>query len=206
MTAALLLGLHTMLGFIHARLEESGTVLMDHVLKHDVCPATMYQMHQVQGAVLWIAFLLSPTGLLLAALMAEGALRMMGAIVAKETWGTLPLWLVDQVCRLATRALRRSGQKELAPDEIIRDGLGILVAIQSARAYAWDRATTLRFEERLYILDEHTSSGERQRPYLYRLRQAPESHLVRKLTDYAPVPKNESPSGRQAGPRARRVD
>ncbi len=188
MAAAFLFGLESMLRFMNAQLEEIGPVMMNHVLKHDVPPQTMFEMHQLQGAVLWITFLVSPTGLLLAFFMLEGATRIVGTAVVKEPWGILALWLVEQVRRLTGGLIRRSQQEVLPADKIAKDGQGILVSIESAQSYAWDHTTTLSFEARFYVVEEWSSTGDNERPYLYRIREAPRGHLIRRVTEYRPTP------------------
>jgi hypothetical protein len=188
MTAAFFVGLQEVVGFMESRLKQTAPVLMDHVLKHEVSPQTMHEMYQAQGAILWISFILSPLGFLLAFVMSEGAARIVAAVVAKEAWGTLPLWLVEKVRWLAASLLQRSRRKPLPPDTIVKAGQATLVSIQSAHGYAWDHTTTLRFEGRLYVVDEQSSTQDHERPYLYRLREAPMGHLIRKLTEYKPTP------------------
>ena len=188
MTAAFFLGLEAMLDFTRSHMEAAGPVIMNHVLKYDVPPETMYQMYQVQGATLWLAFLVSPVGLLLAFFVLEGATRILAAVVGKEVMGTLPLWLLDRVRWLVVRQLARSRRRPSPVDHVVKDEQGMLVSIQSARAYAWDHTTTLQFEGRLYVVEERLSSEDGERPYRYRVREAPAGHLIRKLTEYAPAP------------------
>ncbi len=183
----LVFGLDAMYAFMQARLAETGPVMMDFALKHDLPPRTMHEMHQVQGAALWVAFMISPVGLSLAFFALEGSYRVVAATWGGEALGTVPLWLVDQVRWLAR--LREQRRPAVLPiDTIVKDQRGILVSIQSARAYAWDHTTTLRFEERLYEVEEQRSSEERERPYLFCVREASPGHLIRKVTEYTPAP------------------
>ena len=108
--------------------------------------------------------------------------------MAKQVCGILPLVVLDGAYRLVARPIRKARQRPLPIDLLVKDGEGVLVSIQSARAYAWDKTTTLRFESRLYVIEEHLRSGDQERPYLYRVGQAPMGHLVRAVIDFSPEP------------------
>jgi hypothetical protein len=200
MIAGFAVGLDTMLGFMRSGLAESGPVLMEQVINHDVDPRTTYELFQVQGAMLWVMFFLSPMGLLVAFAFCEGMARFLAATVTRQVCGVLPLWLLDGACRLVARPAAKARHRSSPMDVLVKDGEGLLASIQSALRYPWDRTTTLRFEGRLYVVAEQSSSHDRDRPYRYRVRPAPLGHLVRALTDYPPPSVSLEQPGEQTAP------
>ena len=151
--------------------------------------------HQVGGAALAI-FATHPLTWLLAYAFAEGALRMLAAMVAEDLVGTLPLILLERSLYLAAhpgqagamaREFRRNAAATLAlvreramvarlkevADELQsrREGAEEILEIRaSRRKLDWDPPKIVRVNESYYRLEDSvTRKGER--PFCYVLRR-----------------------------------
>ncbi|MGH9788977.1 MAG: hypothetical protein ACRD4U_09780 [Candidatus Acidiferrales bacterium] len=141
-----------------------------------------------------LEFLLYPHHLLAGYLMAEGLARAGAAFIADEVAPSLPLWLA---ARLLGRAGARAAEAALGlrvPDTVERvEGLPFDLRIASCRPKdKWkDKLLTIAFEEQFYevVREEH---GPRPRQFIYLLRKAPDSKVIRGVHHYHP---NESLQG-----------
>jgi len=138
------------------------------------------------GTTSMVEYVFSPLSMLLVYFALEGALRLLGAVVAEETTGTLPLylagWVIGRVqARRADRALGVPME-----DEVHRFvGIDYDLGIASSRPKKWDRLLTVEFEGKHYELYDQ-KRGPAPRPYIYLLKEIPRSRVIRGLHHYRP--------------------
>jgi hypothetical protein len=141
---------------------------------------------QIQGAAL-ILFVLHPVTWALCYFTFEGALRLLAALVAEESPGSLPLVLVD---RLLTRGQRKKelGKIPLVRDEVSR-GEGqqewdLKVASCRAKPF-WKFPLAVRYEGEFFtVTGESHAAASSARPHVYSLRRAHPGEALRGLENY----------------------
>ena len=136
------------------------------------------------GALLFLALLFSPWGLLALLLLVEGAVRLLSAAALGEPCGVAILHLVEGARTLGRRLARRRPRPAPA-DLVAGDGAeGVLIC--AARPYDWAPLDTIRYQGRLYRLVE-IRDAPGPLPWRHRLAPLPEGRLIRRLVDY-PAP------------------
>ncbi|MCI0354344.1 MAG: hypothetical protein L0099_04780, partial [Acidobacteria bacterium] len=126
--------------------------------------------------------------LVVAYLMVEGMVRAGAAFITDEILPSLPLWLA---ARIQQRAQAKAAEATLGfrlPDVVEPvTGLPYDLRILSCRPKEkWkDKLLTIAYEEQFYeVLREER--GPRPRQFIYLLRKAPESKVIRGVHQYHP--------------------
>ncbi len=136
-------------------------------------------------------FLIHPITLLAIYICTEGLVRAAAGLITGETVGTLPLYAIDWSIKAVNA---RRAEAELGPlvrDEVRRFSeeeraiVDYELAILSCRPKDWHALKTISFEEELWEL-VRTESGDPPRRFVYLLRRAPVSKVVRGLEEYDP--------------------
>jgi hypothetical protein len=133
-------------------------------------------------------FLLYPHHLLVGYLMAEGLARAGAAFLTEEVLPSGPLWLA---ARFQHRAAAKAAEAALGarlPDTVEKvQGLPYDLRILSCRPKErWkDKLLTISYEDQFYEVVRE-ERGPRPRPFVYLLRKAPESKIIRGVHDYNP--------------------
>ena len=132
-------------------------------------------------------YIVQPVSLLLAYFVVEGLARVTAAVVTAEVLPSLPLQLIAWAHRLGEgwKQEHDLGPRVVdtvapgqAPDHDLR--------IDSCRPKPWNALTTISYNQQLYELARELATGEPPRRFVYLLRKAPDSKLVRGLHHYSP--------------------
>jgi hypothetical protein len=119
----------------------------------------------------------------------EGVFRALGALATGEVVGTLPLYGVDALWRVASmaRAKRSRDELPLVPDEITPGGetSDILIATCRKRE-GWKYPFTLRYGGAYFQVIDEKFINAGPRPYIYALRRLPVGEVARGLKNYDP--------------------
>lgn len=135
-----------------------------------------------------IEYFFYPHHLLVGYLMAEGLVRAGAAFITDEILPSFPLWLAARFQQRASAKAMEAALGLRVPDTVERvEGLPYDLRISSCRPKErWkDRLLTIAYEEQFYeVMREE--SGPRPRQFIYLLRKAPESKIIRGLHHYRP--------------------
>lgn len=137
------------------------------------------------GLFAYIWFWLNPITWLVAYFGLEGVVRSTAALSTGESYGTLPLFLIE----LLGRKFVRSAPPilPLVCDEITTGDATCDMKVTSCRAKAeWKYPFTIRYEGAYFqvVADIHLGAGPR--PYVYSLRRLPPGEVARGLKEYRP--------------------
>lgn len=132
-------------------------------------------------------FLTSPLTWALAYFSLEGVVRGCGGYITGESFGTLPLVLIDRLLLFARRR-RDDSRVPLVADQVVRPAgkeEGDL-QIRSCRSKpAWKYPLTVRFEGESYqVIGERKLESRYARPFTYFLRRLGTGEIVRGVEDY----------------------
>lgn len=138
------------------------------------------------GVAAWIAVLLSPFGFYCMYTALEAIVRATAVAVSGEIVPHGPLALADRVglALLAWRDERRLGP--LVVDEVTRSAGGGGLEIASCRPRPWPRGKVLLVDGAGWLVDGAVTLPAGARRFVYRLRPAPEGHIVRGAAIYRP--------------------
>ena len=135
-----------------------------------------------------LEFLFYPHHLVVGYLMAEGLVRAGAAFITEEVLPSLPLWLA---ARLQQRASAKAAEAALGfrvPDTVEQvEGLPYDLRVSSCRPKErWkDKLLTISYEDQFYeVVREERGPFPRQ--FIYLLRKAPESKVIRGHHSYRP--------------------
>ncbi len=135
-----------------------------------------------------LEFLLYPHHLLLGYLMVEGMVRTGAAFIADEILPSFPLWLAVRWQQRASAKAAEAAMGLRVSDTVERvEGLPYDLRISSCRPKErWnDKLLTITYEDQFYeVLREER--GPRPRQFIYLLRKAPESKVIRGHHYYRP--------------------
>jgi len=140
------------------------------------------------GVVVLVAYILQPISLALFYFALEGAVRAIAAFIHNEPIGTLPLYLLLLLGRKAQKEAREYQLGPRVVDKVLPapDGeTGYDLVIASCRGKDWNPSLTIVYQEQLYEL-ARSFEGDGPRKFVYLLRKAPRSKLVRGLHHYDP--------------------
>lgn len=138
------------------------------------------------GLFAYIWFWLNPITWLIAYFGLEGVVRSTAALSTGESYGTLPLFLLERFFRRATRPPQVPALP-LVSDEISSGDSTCDVKIASCRAKAdWKYPFTIHYGGAYFqvVADVHLGAGPR--PYVYSLRRLPPGEIARGLKEYHP--------------------
>ncbi len=138
------------------------------------------------GGLALFEYIIQPVSLLLLYFVLEGLGRVTAAVVTGEVLPTLPLQLLAWGHRLAEgwkqeRDLGPRVVDTVAPSESVGHDL----RIESSRPKGWNQLTTISYNDQLYEVARELT-GQPPRRFVYLLRKAPESKVVRGLYHYSP--------------------
>jgi hypothetical protein len=131
-------------------------------------------------------YIVQPLSLLLLYFVIEGLARLTAAVVTGEVLPSLPLQLIAWAHRLGEgwkqeRDLGPRVVDTVAPGDAADHDL----RIESSRPKPWNQLSTISYNGQLYELARELA-GQPPRKFVYLLRKAPESKLVRGLHHYSP--------------------
>ena len=135
-----------------------------------------------------LEFLLYPHHLLAGYLMVEGMVRTGAAFIADEILPSLPLWLAARIQQRLSAKAADAALGLRVPDTVERlEGMPYDLRISSCRQKEkWkDKLLTVAYEERFYEVVRE-ERGLRPRQFIYLLRKAPESKVIRGVHHYRP--------------------
>jgi hypothetical protein len=141
------------------------------------------------GAIMLIAYILTPLSILLVYFAFEGGVRVLGAVSTGEVVGSLPLTLLE--IGMGKWSARREEKKQgpRVPDLVTSapvNGSGYDLAVASCRCKpGWDHLMTISYDEKLYELADYLE-GDLPRKHVYLLRFAPPHKVVRGLHHFDP--------------------
>ena len=135
-----------------------------------------------------LEYLLYPHHLLLGYLMVEGLVRAGAAFIADEILPSLPLWLAARIQQRIQATAVEAALGPRLPDTVERvEGLPYELRIASCRPKEkWkDKLLTIAYEEQFYEVFRE-ERGQPPRPFVYLLRKAPGSKVIRGHYHYDP--------------------
>jgi hypothetical protein len=138
------------------------------------------------GLFAYVWFWLNPITWMVGYFGLEGVLRSVAALATGETYGTLPLFLVEYFSQRVARRSKRP-QLVLVPDEIMRGDSTCDMKIASCRVRAdWKYPFTIHYAGAYFqvVADIHLGAGPR--PHVYSLRRLPPGEIARGLREYHP--------------------
>ena len=130
-------------------------------------------------------YIVQPVSLLLVFFLLEGMARLTAAVVTGEVLPTLPLQLIAWAHR-GGKAWKQ--ERDLGPriaDTVLPGAHDHDLRIESCRPKPWNTLTTISYNDQLYEVAREFA-GSPPRRFVYLLRKAPESKLVRGLHHYSP--------------------
>lgn len=137
------------------------------------------------GAMIWVAFLLSPVGLLCLYNMAEGMVRAVAGAIAGQAVAPAPMALLGLLWSLARRAVAAHAAGAPVADVVVRRTDGSVARIESCRPRRWD-GITLEFEDRFYVVTAYERLPSGMRPHVYTVADLPPGQPIRGPHHYAP--------------------
>jgi hypothetical protein len=140
------------------------------------------------GLVIAVAYILRPLSIALFYFSFEGAVRAIAAFTGNELIGTLPLYLLLLVGRKAKKEVREFKLGPRIRDKVFPapDGESEYdLVIASCRPKDWNQSLTIQYQDQLYEL-VRSIEGDPPRRFVFLLKKAPLSKLVRGLHDYDP--------------------
>lgn len=140
------------------------------------------------GLVIAVAYILRPLTVTLVYFFFEGAIRAIAAFVSNEIVGTLPLYVGLLISRTMSARVREFRLGPRVCDTVVAAPEGELeydLEISSCRPKDWNESLTISYDDQLYELSGSFQTDS-QRRFVYRLRKAPKSKVVRGLHLYEP--------------------
>jgi hypothetical protein len=138
------------------------------------------------GLFAYIWFWLNPVTWLVAYFGLEGVARLLAALSTGESYGTLPLFLIERLCRVATRRPQKPAPP-LVCDEITTGDSACDMKIASCRAKTgWKHPFTIRYAGAYFQVVAGIDLGAGPRPHVYSLRRLPPGEIARGLEEYHP--------------------
>lgn len=120
-----------------------------------------------------LATLLSPIGLLCAALAVEGCWRALGAAAGPDVRGLAVLWGLARGLDGAARGLSRASDRlrvgPLCADEVRGDAAALVV--ETCRRRGWAPGAVIEHLDALYALEAVETRASGPRPFVYRFRR-----------------------------------
>jgi hypothetical protein len=140
------------------------------------------------GLIIALAYILRPLSVALIYFSIEGAARLVAAVASGESIGTLPVYLLFVVERKARKEIR-----EFKLGKRIRDSVSPApegeseydLVIASCRPKDWNHSLTIAHDGRLFEVVRWVETDPPRR-FVYLLREAPQSKVVRGLHQYDP--------------------
>ncbi len=130
-------------------------------------------------------YIVQPVSLMLVFFFLEGMARLTAAVVTGEVLPTLPLQLIAWAHRFGEDWKQ---ERDLGPrivDTVAPGAADYDLRIESCRPKPWNPLTTISYNDQLYEVTRELT-GSPPRRFVYLLRNAPESKLVRGLHHYDP--------------------
>jgi hypothetical protein len=141
---------------------------------------------EFMGGAGLITFAMHPLTWLILYFAIEGVFRALGALTTGEVVGTLPLYGVDFLWRLA-KPKSATTVLPLVPDEINPGGEICDILICSCRKReGWKYPFTLRYGGGYFQVIDEKFINAGPRPYIYSLRRLPGGEVARGLKNYDP--------------------
>jgi len=141
------------------------------------------------GALMLLAYILTPLSILLAYFAIEGGVRLLGVISTGEVVGSLPLTLLEIGMGKWSARQADGSQGPRVPDLVTAspvEGSGYNLSVASCRCKpAWDHLITISYDKKLYEVADYLV-GDSPRNHVYLLRYAPAHKVVRGLHHYDP--------------------
>ncbi len=139
------------------------------------------------GAAVTVAYMIQPVSIILIYFAFEGVVRAVAAFIHGEWIGTLPLYLAEQAVQ---EVKARKAERELGPrvaDTVEHGNVAeeCELRIASSRPKGWTSSHTIVYEGQMYELAS-TETAEPPRRFVYVLKKAPESKVVRGIREYVP--------------------
>ena len=142
----------------------------------------------IGGIAMFFAYLFLPKTIALVYFAFEGAVRGIAAFIHNEPVGTLPLYVLLLASRKAKAEYHEHQLGPRIPDEVTvlgTDDSTCELKIASCRPKDWNEALTISYNENLYELSRKLEERPPRR-FVYLLRRAPRSKVVRGLHAYDP--------------------
>jgi hypothetical protein len=140
------------------------------------------------GLFAYIWFWFNPITWLVAYFILEGIARSTAALSTGESYGTLPLFLLERVYRLAARPGRTTASLPLVSDEITTGDANCDMKIASCRAKTeWKYPFTIRYSGAYFQVIASVNLGAGPRPFVYSMRRLPPGEIARGLKEYHPA-------------------
>lgn len=140
------------------------------------------------GVVILVAYFLQPLSILVEYFAIEGFVRAAAAFIHNEPVGTLPLYLLMLGQQKARKEYNEHQLGPRVPDavEVVgTDEAAVELKITSCRPKDWNQTLTIRYQENMYELAQSLEEAPPRR-FVYLLRRAPRSKVVRGLLEYDP--------------------
>ena len=140
------------------------------------------------GLILALAYILRPLSVALLYFSIEGAVRLVAAVASGECIGTLPLYLLLVVQQKTRKEIREFKLGARIRDSVFPAPDGepeYDLVIASCRPKDWNHSLTISHEGRLYELVRWFETDPPRR-FVYLLREAAQSKVVRGLHEYDP--------------------
>lgn len=134
----------------------------------------------------FFAFIMHPLTWLILYFGVEGTLRTFAALSTGEVYGTVPLWGLEWIYRLAMRRRPRA-ELPLVRDEVTGGGSAYDMRIYSCRRRSeWRYPFTIRYGGAYFQVIDEKFIDAGPRPYAYSLRRLPPGEVARGLAEYDP--------------------
>ena len=138
------------------------------------------------GTVTLGEYLIQPLSIALGYFAIEGAVRWIAALIHGEVLPTLPLQLISWGGLGIERGRHQAWLGEKVADEVlVGSGQDFALRIASCRPKAWNGLTTISYQDQLFEMFQE-EVAEPPRRFVYLLRKAPASKVVRGLYEYDP--------------------
>lgn len=146
------------------------------------------------GSVVWLHWLLRPTSWLLLSIPAVGLLRAAAYLGPREAIAEPSVWAVARLLRLGRRLVGAASERAefgdaAALDEVVAEGAAILLVHAARPRPEWNDAVTIECGGRYFRVARHDEvhlHGVRR--HRYRLVEAGEHDVIRRLLSYRPPP------------------
>ncbi|MGH9532524.1 MAG: hypothetical protein ACRD2Q_09030 [Terriglobales bacterium] len=138
------------------------------------------------GGLSLFEYIVQPVSLLLVFFVLEGMVRLTAAVVTGEVLPSLPLQFIAWAHGLGEGWKQEHDLGPRIVDTVAPgDAADHALRIESCRPKPWNSLTTISYDGQLYELVRELT-GHPPRRFVYLLRKAPESKLVRGLHHYSP--------------------
>ncbi len=169
--------------YVQRRMAESAAALHPALQTDRLSQGTMAL---ASGGFSLFEYMVQPLSLLLLYFVAEGVGRVAAAVVTSEVLPTLPLQLLAWGHRLAEGWKKEHDLGPRVVDTVAPvEGADYHLRVESSRPKPWNQLTTISYDDQLYEV-ERELSGQPPRKFVYLLRKAPPSKVVRGLHHYSP--------------------